>query len=324
MAAFRESMNHIVSRRRPPLVALLAIAGWSLAACFGYAWLRPASNPSRTAAAGAPGVVRFAGDAAQLGTVKVDRVETAPLALSEPLEARVVLNENVTARVFAPPGARVERLRARPGDLVRAGGALAILEPLPAARQSLVLHSPITGIVIEPRGGDGDRQPLFTISDLTRLWLIADVPEQDLGRLRIGGPANVESELFPGHTFAATLDNIAETGASGSRRIELRCVVANPGGELKPGMAVHVVLAADPARDLPRVPSSAVMNDAVGTYVFLERAPGEFVRRPVTLELQGARYSYVAQGLQGGERVVIAGAGALIARGGSRSDRDSK
>jgi cobalt-zinc-cadmium efflux system membrane fusion protein len=92
-----------------------------------------------------------------------------------------------------------------------------------------------------------------------------------------------------------------------TRRVAVRARLDNPAGKLLPEMFVRASVLQDSGVGV-RVPNSAIVNRGVYTYVFAQTAPGEFQRRQVQLLTRGSDSSYVGEGLQGGESVVITGA----------------
>ena len=193
--------------------------------------------------------------------------------------------------------------------------------------QRLGLTTPIAGIVTERSAtlalevGAAMAAPLFVVTDPRRLWLLIDVPEQLLAKVQRGGTVQVESDAYPGAVFKGKIAQRALLVDPNTRRVTVRATLDNPDLKLLPEMFIRARLL-EPARSGVRVPNSALVNIGVNTYVFVQTASTQFVRRKVTLLTQGGDDSYVGDGLAGGERVVVTGAlllnGELEARAGAQ------
>lgn len=193
--------------------------------------------------------------------------------------------------------------------------------------QRLNLTTPISGIVTERTAtpalevGASLTAPLFVVTNPHRLWLMIDVPEQLLGKVKPGGAAQVESDAYPGVTFTAKIAQRGLLVDPNSRRVTVRATLDNPELLLLPEMFVRARFLEQGSSGV-RVPNSALVNVGVNTYVFVQTASAQFTRRKVSLLTQGGDDSYVGEGLKGGERVVVTGAllldGELQARAGAQ------
>jgi len=188
------------------------------------------------------------------------------------------------------------------------------LVPGGAVRTDYVLHAPIGGVVSERKANPGMEvrpdlaDPLFVITDPTRLWVMIDLPERNLSKVAPGHPVSVEVDAWAGERFAATIEKVGETVDPATRRIQVRCSLPNPARKLKPEMYARVTLLADENQRALRVPNGALITEGLYSHVFVEKGPGVFEKRRVALRLQDRNYSYVASGLTAGERVVTSGA----------------
>jgi cobalt-zinc-cadmium efflux system membrane fusion protein len=176
------------------------------------------------------------------------------------------------------------------------------------------LRAPIAGIVAERSVNPGTevrpdaQNPLFVITDPAHLWVIVDLPERNLSALRAGQDVFVEVDAYPNQQFPARVATVGEVLDPATRRVQVRCVLENPKRLLKPEMYARVTPLADTQSKLPRIPNSSLLTEGLYSFVFVEKEPGVFAKRLVTLGLQGRSTSYVKQGLAGGERVVTVGA----------------
>lgn len=364
------------------IVASLAVllAGGSVYLLSGHAV--PLAHASKPALPNPPDVLRYPADAPQLAAIHAEPLRQLPLPLAEPLNARVVYDEDATARISAPIAGRVLSLKAQVGDSVQRGQALLVMDApdlgsaeadvdkaradavqkrLALARanslysgaalarkdlesaeadyaaaqaetrraslrlknlnpggsvggEGYALRSPIAGVVSDRQVNPGMEispgmaNPLFVVTDPTRVWVLVDVPEKLLGKVAPGQPVSIEVDAYPDTQFAGRIDKIAPALDPLTRRISVRCRVDNRDARLKPEMFARVSLLANAATLALRVPNTALVSDGLYSYVFVEQSPGVLQRRRVTLAAEQPDYSYVVNGLQAGERVVTSGA----------------
>ncbi|MBS0356349.1 MAG: efflux RND transporter periplasmic adaptor subunit [Proteobacteria bacterium] len=205
--------------------------------------------------------------------------------------------------------AEVERARLRLANLTPGSGAT-------QGGERYVLRAPIAGIVATRRINpamevrpDAD-EPLFVITDMSRLSVLVDVPERDLPLVTVGKSAQVEVSAYPHRSFEGKVVRVAPTLDPQTRRVQARVAVDNKEGLLKPEMYAKVGILADNQGELPKIPTGSLLVEGVKNYVFVEREPGVFEKREVTLAVQTRSYAYVWQGIKAGEKVV--GVGALL------------
>ena len=148
--------------------------------------------------------------------------------------------------------------------------------------------------------------PLYRIADLRRVWLTAEVFEQDLGSMRSGQDAEITVNAYPGTAFTGTVDFVYPTVSQETRTGKVRIVVQNADGRLKTGMyanvALEVSLGGTPVLALP---ASAVIDGGAQQIVLIERGKGAFEPRPVKLGAKADGFYEVREGLAGDERVVV-------------------
>ena len=183
------------------------------------------------------------------------------------------------------------------------------LENTGKVSRTLTLRSPADGVILEKTAIEGMRfmagESLYRIADLSTVWLIADVFEQDLGAIRDGQEAAITVNSYPGATFSGKVDFIYPTVSPETRTGKVRVLVPNPDQRLKPGMYANVALGA-PIGDSPvlAVPESAVIDSGVRQSVLVDRGEGNFEPREVKLGAHADRYYEIREGLKEGERVV--------------------
>ncbi|HUG39935.1 MAG TPA: efflux RND transporter periplasmic adaptor subunit [Longimicrobiales bacterium] len=175
------------------------------------------------------------------------------------------------------------------------------------ARRTLTLYAPVSGVVVEKNVLAGQAvqagQPLYTIADLSEVWIEAELREADAGLVEEGDPAEVELAAFAGRTILGRVEYVYPTLQSASRSLKARIAVANPQGRLKPGMYATVRIAA-PAREALTVPASAVLNTGERRLVFVDLGQGRIAPQEVELGRVGAGHVEVLAGLEPGQRVV--------------------
>ncbi|MEP7118641.1 MAG: efflux RND transporter periplasmic adaptor subunit [Acidobacteriota bacterium] len=190
--------------------------------------------------------------------------------------------------------------------------------------ERIPVRTPIAGVVLERLVTPGSTvtpgTPLFVVSDLATLWAIADVDESHLSRVKVGGPVEVVVAAYPGERFTGRISFIADTVNPKTRRIAIRCTVANGDGRLKPEMFATMTLGEGEPRAVLVVPAAALqaVNGAIS--VFVAEAGGRFVARPVTTGLDLDGLVEIASGLTAGERVAVNGSFVLKSELGKEPD----
>jgi membrane fusion protein, heavy metal efflux system len=186
------------------------------------------------------------------------------------------------------------------------------------------LRAPISGAVTERlvNAGAGVEagNPLFTISNLSTVWVIASAPEAQVGALRAGAPAQVFSAALGDETRRGRVAYIAPQLDEETRTAKVRIELANPGERLKAGMFVEVefpeAAASGGAGEELVVPEAAIQRLGERTVVFIaeEGEPGHFKAREVEAGASVNGYTRILDGLKAGERVVTKGSFTLKAQ----------
>lgn len=208
--------------------------------------------------------------------------------------------------------ASLQRLRAQ--DVPEA--EISRLRRTGRASRLIAITAPANGVVIDKPAQEGMRigpgDPLYKTADLSTVWLIAQVQEQDLGAIQPGQVAKANFVAFPGRTFEGKVDFIYPTLSAETRTARVRIVIANPDGALRAAMYANVQIAAtsSPVAVLA-VPSSAVIDNGVRQVVLIDRGEGRFEPRRVQLGAQGDDWIQVIDGVAAGDKVVV-GANFLI------------
>jgi cobalt-zinc-cadmium efflux system membrane fusion protein len=182
------------------------------------------------------------------------------------------------------------------------------------AEGKFILRAPIGGVISERQVNAGTEvQPgatnsLFVITNPKHLWVLVDLPEQQIAKVSVGQPISVEVDAYPNEVFPGKVTVISETLDPVMHRFQVRCEVDNSQHKLRPEMYARISPVVDAKSKLPRVPNTALFTEGLYSLIFVEQSPGVLQRRRVTLGLQDANFSYVKEGLRAGERIVTSGA----------------
>lgn len=181
----------------------------------------------------------------------------------------------------------------------------------PSPNLSIDWPAPITGVVIKKMAVEGMMmkagEELYRLADLTSIWVIADVAEQDLGLVKIGATARVTFRAFPDQPYEGRVTFILPELEMGTRTAKVRIEVKNSDYRIKQEMFADVEIEAGTG-DEPRltVPVSAVLDSGNRQVVLVDRGEGRFEPRQVKLGLRGDNFVEIREGVQAGEKVVIA------------------
>ena len=177
-------------------------------------------------------------------------------------------------------------------------------------QRTLTLRSPVAGIVMEKKAVQGMRfmpgEALYQIADLSAVWVVADVFEQDIGLVKTGAPVKVKISAYPDKQFAGTVSYIYPTLKPETRTVSVRVELANPGLLLKPAMFAQVELAVSSPGPVVTVPLSAVIDSGTRQMVLIQQGEGRFEPRAVKLGARSDSYVEVLDGVKEGDPVVVA------------------
>ncbi|WP_263821400.1 efflux RND transporter periplasmic adaptor subunit [Salinibacter sp.] len=176
-------------------------------------------------------------------------------------------------------------------------------------KRTVTFHAPTSGEVMHKNVKEGQRiepgRDLMDIADISTVWLIADVNQQDLSWIEVGMPVRIRLVSDPGTIQEGTVDYIYRMLDTESRTAKVR--VTLPGGHRtlrKPGASATVYLEARPTEATPVVPSEAVVSNGEQEVVIQALGEGRFRPRPVTTGLETGGRVQVVDGLSGGEQIV--------------------
>lgn len=177
-------------------------------------------------------------------------------------------------------------------------------------KRTIAYRSPVNGIVTEKAALKGMRfmpgEMMYKIADLSTLWVIADVSEQESGLIKNGQATKVKLDAYPGREFNSRVTYVYPTLNAQTRTTQVRLELANAGGLLRPGMYAQVELAGLGSKGrVVAVPDSAVIYSGRRELVLVELGAGRFEARVVKLGTHSDDYVEVKEGIGEGEKVVV-------------------
>jgi RND family efflux transporter MFP subunit len=184
---------------------------------------------------------------------------------------------------------------------------IARLEATGQVGETLEIHSPVSGYVTERNALPNLMvQPdtrLYTVADLSTVWVLAQIFQNDLGRLKVGSPASLTVDSYPGRVFRGRVDFIYPDVDMTTRTARARLIFSNSQLTLSPGMFVNVTVDVNLGRQLA-IPVSGVLQSGTRQIVFVDRGSGYLEPREVQLGPQANDEYIVLKGLHPGERIV--------------------
>jgi membrane fusion protein, copper/silver efflux system len=178
------------------------------------------------------------------------------------------------------------------------------------AKRTITFRSPVSGIVTEKKALQGMRfmpgEMLYQVTDLSSVWVLADVFEQDIGLVKTGAKASVNINAYPGKVFEGRITYVYPTLKAETRTVPVRVELANPGRLLKPAMFSQVEMQVGVKAPVLTVPDSAVIDSGTRRIVLVQVQEGRFEPREVKLGGRSENYVEVQEGVKEGEQVVVA------------------
>jgi RND family efflux transporter MFP subunit len=181
------------------------------------------------------------------------------------------------------------------------------LERTGTVQHNITIDSPASGYITEfnalPNQYAQAATRLYTIADLSSVWVYANVYQTDVGQLRPGTPATVTVDAYPGRNFRGRIDQILPQVDPTTRTARVRFVFGNPGLVLKPGMFVNVCINVPLGRQLV-IPASGALQAGTREIAFIDHGEGHLEPREIELGPRLDDHVVVLKGLHAGERVV--------------------
>jgi Cu(I)/Ag(I) efflux system membrane fusion protein len=175
-------------------------------------------------------------------------------------------------------------------------------------KKNLHIHSPFDGVIINIGAREGQfvtpATELYKIADLSRVWVFADVYENEVPWIQAGDPVDMKLTAIPGRVFSGRVGYIYPYAEAKTRTIKVRLEFDNPEQLLKPDMFADVTIHAQRAIDAVVIPTEAVVRSGEREQVFVVREPGKFEPREVKLGVSAKGMVQVIEGVSAGEQVV--------------------
>jgi membrane fusion protein, copper/silver efflux system len=212
------------------------------------------------------------------------------------------------AQLIASPGFDGSRRRLK--NLGVGDEAIADMERTRKVPLSITWYAPRDGFVLERNAVDGMKAAagavLFRIADISTMWVLADVPEYDLGSIKVGQKVTIQVRSFPGRIFTGHVNLIYPQVDKQARTTKVRIEIANADGALRPDMYADVQIATGTGNPVLAVPDSAVIDTGTRKIVILDMGEGRFKPQEVATGTQGGGFTEIRRGVASGDRVVVA------------------
>jgi membrane fusion protein, copper/silver efflux system len=175
----------------------------------------------------------------------------------------------------------------------------------------LVTYAPIDGVVAELSAREGmtvmSGAPLYRINGLRTVWVNAEVRENEAAQVKVGNVVEARASALPGKVFKGKVSAILPEVNPATRTLKARVELANPGGELKPGMFAIVNFTPAARKEILVVPSEAVIQTGRRSVVVVAQADGKFAPVEVQTGMEANGQTEIRKGLEAGQKVVVSG-----------------
>jgi cobalt-zinc-cadmium efflux system membrane fusion protein len=211
--------------------------------------------------------------------------------------------------------AEIERAKQK-AYLLRTGGVNTVTQTYTLTSQidgEVIARAVNPGIEVQGQYGGGAAVELFTVGELDKVWIIADIYEMDLSRVKVGSRASVKVVAYKDRVFDGKVDWVSGTLDPSSRTAKIRCTFENADKALKPEMYATVLVHVEERKALA-IPRSSLVRLGDATVVFVEQGKAadgrlKFERLPVAVdEGESSNWLPVSHGLEAGQRIVAGGA----------------
>ncbi|WP_238178855.1 efflux RND transporter periplasmic adaptor subunit [Methylobacterium oxalidis] len=209
--------------------------------------------------------------------------------------------------------ASLDAVRTRLRLLGKSDAEIAAFEKSGQLNSEVEIRAPIAGTIVQRKVGVGQflsssSDPAFVIGDLSTVWLIANIRESEVPKVRIGQPVEAQVAGFGDRVFKARIDYMAASLDAATRRLVVRSEVENPVRVLRPEMFATITIITGPTQPSPSVPLAAIVYEGAAAHVWVARADGTIAARPIRTGLVNGGRAQVTEGLQAGEEIVTRGA----------------
>jgi cobalt-zinc-cadmium efflux system membrane fusion protein len=176
--------------------------------------------------------------------------------------------------------------------------------------EGYVIKAPISGFVVDKNITDNTEvradngQDLFTIADLSDVYVLINVYESDISNVKVGDPVKITTLSYPDKVFSGKIDKIDDILDPDSKVIHARVEIPNPGYLLKPDMFADVKIKATSGADLPFIDANALIFDNDMYYVVVVDGPAKVHIQPVTIAKKVEDRAYISSGIKPGDRII--------------------
>ncbi|HEY6402366.1 MAG TPA: efflux RND transporter periplasmic adaptor subunit [Blastocatellia bacterium] len=235
----------------------------------------------------------------------------AELGRADRLLASKAISRREQAHAAANVTAATAELEQARAEASRASEWLEHLSVPHDSHDDIVIYAPITGVVLKREVTLGtvvnEASDLMTITNLDTLWAIAEAPQQQAASVRAGQQVEIKVSTFGDRLFTGRVVHIGETLNPETRTAQVRCLVQNPRGELRPEMYATIDIASETGRQVLAAPSEAVIEMQGERVVFVALEPGLFEKRPVQTGREQNGMIEITGGLKPDDRIVTRG-----------------
>jgi membrane fusion protein, heavy metal efflux system len=244
-------------------------------------------------------------------TLKIEPATLSSLGTTLKAAGRVSANLNKTAKVTSTFEGRLTKLNFDLNDRVKTGDVMALVESPELLGRQLEIKAQIDGVIIDRKATTGElvdkAKEIYTISDPTQLWAIAEVKERDIAAVKLGQNADFAALAYPEDKFHGKVVLIGNQVEAGSRTVEVRIAVDNADGRLKPGMFADVEIVTTILNNVLLLPAGALQTDGDNQIVFVALDGSRFEKRTVKLGMEQSGRVQILDGVKAGENVVTEG-----------------
>lgn len=243
--------------------------------------------------------------------LKTEAAQLGSLGMTLKAAGRVSANLNKTAKVTTTLEGRLVKLNFDLNDRVKAGEVTALVESPELLGKQLEIKAPIDGVIVERTATAGElvdkTKSIYTISDPTQLWAIAEVKERDIAAVKTGQDTTFTVLAYPQDKFQGKVVLVGNQVEAGSRTLEVRIAVDNADGRLKAGMFADVEIITTILENVLLIPDSALQTEGDNQIVFVALDGNKFEKRVVKLGLEQAGRVQILDGVKAGEKIVTDG-----------------
>lgn len=244
-------------------------------------------------------------------TIKSETVVRGSLDMTLKAVGRVSEDLNKTAKVTSTLEGRLTKLNFDLNQSVKAGDVVGLVQTPELFGRPLELKAPIDGVITERNSTAGELigkdTQIYTISDPTDLWVLAEIKERDIGAVRVGQEAVFTVLTYPGEEFRGKVVLLGNRVESESRTLEVRIAVSNTDGRLKPGMFADVEISTTAIKEALVIPDTSLQSLEDEQIVFVALSDTKFEKRVIKIGMEQHGRMQILEGVKENERVVTEG-----------------